>query len=583
MRIKHNVALYARVSSDQQSKANTIGSQIAALEKTIAEDGHQLPPDMRFVDDGYSGATLVRPALERLRDCAALGEIDVLYVHAPDRLSRKYAYQAILIEEFTASGVGIHFVTNPPGETPEENLLLQVQGMIAEYERAKIIERHRRGKLHNARNGSVNVLSGAPYGYHYIRKSHDGMPARYEINFQEAVIVKRIFEWIGKQRLSIGEVSRRLTQSGIPTKTGKSVWDRSVIWAMLQNPAYMGKAAFGKTQIGKPLSRVRPQKHSSEQPKRACSSYRRDKEDWIEIKVPALISEELFELTQEQLGENRKTARQRRRGAAYLLQGLTVCGHCHYAYYGKPVSKARAKGKPKYAYYRCIGTDAYRFGGNRICDNRQIRTTILEDVVWEQVSELLNHPDRITMEYDRRLNEYEQQEAMKYDTTALEKQIGQLQQGVSRLIDGYTDGVIEKAEFEPKIKSIREKIQALDKQIIASRQIKNVQQELYLVVRRVDEFAEQIKSQMTKVDFETKRQIIRALVKRIEIFKDEVIIVFRVEPGSEPIDGVTSDAKVNVENQIMQDCKRSNLADSGQHLFALCVGSVVREGRQAEV
>ena len=210
-------AYYARVSSDRQSKANTVASQISALEKRLTDDGYKILLAMKFVDDGYSGATLIRPALEQLRDSIALGEIDTLYVHTPDRLSRKYAYQAILIEEFTAAGVSTLFLTNPPGESPEENLLLQVQGMISEYERAKIIERHRRGKLHNARNGSINVLSGAPYGYHYIRKSHEGMPARYEINFEEAVVVKRIFEWIGKERLSIGEVSRRLGEANIPT------------------------------------------------------------------------------------------------------------------------------------------------------------------------------------------------------------------------------------------------------------------------------------------------------------------------------------------------------------------------------
>ena len=549
-------AYYARVSSDQQSKANTIASQISALEKRVTEDGYEILPTMKFIDDGYSGATLVRPALEQLRDSIAFGEIDILYVHTPDRLSRKYAYQAILIEEFSTAGVDTQFLTNPAGESPEENLLLQVQGMIAEYERAKIIERHRRGKLHNARNGSINVLSGAPYGYHYIRKSHDGIPARYEINFEEAVVVKRIFEWIGRKRLSIGEVSRRLGEANIPTKTGKSSWDRSVIWGMLQNPAYMGKAAFGKTKTGKQLHRVRPQKHSTEQPKKSYSTYRNEKESWIEIKVPALISEELFHITQEQLEENRKVARQRKKGATYLLQGLTVCGHCHYAYYGKTVSKARAKEKPRYAYYRCIGTDAYRFGGNRVCDNRQIRTAILEDVVWEQVSALLRHPDRIHTEYNRRINEYEQQEAMKYDTTALEKQVGQLQQGISRLIDGYTEGVIEKVEFESKIKRLREKIQELSSQISVSKKVKNVQQELCLIVNRVEEFAKQVKSHITAVDFETKREIIRALVKRIEIFKDEVIIVFRVEPGPEPINDNTLDTVAIKEKQIMQDCKR---------------------------
>ncbi len=108
--------------------------------------------------------TLIRPALERLRDLAAIGAIDRLYVHSPDRLARKYAYQVLLLDEFQRCGVEVVFLNHPLGKTPGEDLLLQVQGMVAEFERAKILERSRRGKLHAARQGSVNVLSGAPYG-----------------------------------------------------------------------------------------------------------------------------------------------------------------------------------------------------------------------------------------------------------------------------------------------------------------------------------------------------------------------------------------------------------------------------------
>jgi site-specific DNA recombinase len=166
-------ALYARVSSEQQAEAHTIASQVAALRERVTTAGLVVPASMEFLDDGYSGATLVRPALERLRDAAAAGSIDRLYVHSPDRLARKYASQGLLVEELGRDGVEVVFLNRELGRSPEDDLLLQVQGMMAEYERAKIIERHRRGKLHAARVGSVNVLSGAPYGYRYVRK-HDG-------------------------------------------------------------------------------------------------------------------------------------------------------------------------------------------------------------------------------------------------------------------------------------------------------------------------------------------------------------------------------------------------------------------------
>ena len=237
------VAAYARVSSDQQAKSGTIDSQIAALKERIVDDGEQIAEEMFFADAGVSGATLVRPQLEQLRDRAAFGLMDRLYVLSPDRLSRKYAHQVLLMEELSACGVEVVFLNHAVGTSPEEELLLQMQGMISEYERAKIMERNRRGKLHGAKRGSVNVLSTAPYGYRYIRKQ-DGTPAQYVINLSQAATVRKIFHWIGVDRLSIGEVVRRLDEAGIVTYTGKAHWDRSVVWGMLQNPAYMGRAAF---------------------------------------------------------------------------------------------------------------------------------------------------------------------------------------------------------------------------------------------------------------------------------------------------------------------------------------------------
>jgi site-specific DNA recombinase len=175
------VALYARVSSEQQAEAGTIDSQIAALQERIAQDGYQLGEDLTFIDEGYSGATLIRPALEQLRDAIAIYGLERLYVYSPDRLARKYAYQVLLIDEFRRCGVDVVFLNRDVGQTPEDNLLLQMQGMIAEYERAKILERSRRGKRHAAKAGSVAVLSGAPYGYRYICKQDGGGQAHYSI------------------------------------------------------------------------------------------------------------------------------------------------------------------------------------------------------------------------------------------------------------------------------------------------------------------------------------------------------------------------------------------------------------------
>ena len=185
-------AIYARVSSDRQKEEQTITSQTSALRAYAAEHGYLVPDGWVYEDEGWSGATLVRPGLERVRDLAAQGQVDALLVYSPDRLSRKYAYQVLLLEEFARAGVDVVFVRAPRVETPEEILLVQFQGMIAEYEKAQISERTRRGKRHRARCGVVNVLSGAPYGYRYVRKT-DGELARYEVLEPEAAVVREVF------------------------------------------------------------------------------------------------------------------------------------------------------------------------------------------------------------------------------------------------------------------------------------------------------------------------------------------------------------------------------------------------------
>ena len=327
-----SVALYARVSSEQQAQVQTIQSQLAALRERIKQEGGGLSVEHEYIDAGYSGSTLLRPALERLRDAVAAGEIERLYVLCPDRLARRYAYQVMLIDEFEQAGVELVFLNHGFGSSPEDELLVQVQGMIAEYERAKMLERSRRGKRHKAQQGCVNVLSGAPYGYRYIALAEGGGQARYEIVEEPAQVVAQIFQWVGGERLSIGEVRRRLSAAGIPTPRGKQGWDRATIWGILKNPAYKGQAAFGKTRAGELRARLRAQRGRSLQPRRARSSYDVPAEQWFSIPVPTLVNEALFETVQAQLEENRRRARSGQRGAKYLLQGLVVCACCGYAY-----------------------------------------------------------------------------------------------------------------------------------------------------------------------------------------------------------------------------------------------------------
>jgi DNA invertase Pin-like site-specific DNA recombinase len=254
-----------------------------------------------FEDEGFSGSTVVQPALERLRDLVAQVHVDILLCHAPDRLARRYAYQVLLLEEFARAGTAVRFLKATPADTPEAALLVQVQGIIAEYEKAQILERTRRGKLHRAKAGSVNVLSGAPFGYRYVRKGTD-TPAHYEIVEHEARIVRELFRHYTEEPLSLRALGKWLTEQGIPTAAGKTLWDHSTVRQLLRNPAYCGQAAFGRTAQMDQLPRTtRWHRLSGAKPGKRPARRMTLPEHWIHIVVPAIVSEELFELAARRL------------------------------------------------------------------------------------------------------------------------------------------------------------------------------------------------------------------------------------------------------------------------------------------
>ena len=251
-------ALYARVSTEQQAQEDTIASQLDLLHRRVQTDGLTIAQELQFADDGYSGETFRRPALERLRDTVAAGAIDRLYIECPDRLARDYPYQMVLVDELRRQGVEVVFLNRELDESPEGRLLLQVQGIIAEYERVKIREKCRRGRLYAARSGQVSALGGAPYGYRYQTKQEGGGEARYVLQFAEARVVQEIFTWIGIEGCSLSQVCKRLQERGLVTRTGKARWDRATVLGMVRNPAYMGAARFNKVHVVPARPRLRP-------------------------------------------------------------------------------------------------------------------------------------------------------------------------------------------------------------------------------------------------------------------------------------------------------------------------------------
>jgi site-specific DNA recombinase len=538
-------ALYARVSSESQARDNTIASQVTALRERIAADGFQLEPDHNYVDEGYSGAILFRPALERLRDAVAGGDVERIYVHAPDRLARRYAHQVLLIDEFHRAGAEVVFLNRPIGGTAEDDLLLQVQGVIAEYERAKILERGRRGRRHAAQSGSVSALTGAPFGYRYVSRTHGGGVARFEVVEEEAHIVQLIFAWVGLDRMSLREVCRRLRQTGCQTRGGATSWYASTIRGMLDNPAYIGRAAFGRARFLPPRPRLRPIRGHQKPSPRATSRVPMPREEWIEIPVPPIVDPAVFEAVRAQLEENRRRKRERERGQCWLLQGLTVCQRCGYAYYGKTAPRSR-KYDPMNAlrYYRCTGADGYRFSGKAVCNNGPVRSDQLEQIVWDQVRALLQEPRRVADEYLRRIAQARDGAAMPDEIIRLDRQMTSLRRGIGRLIDSYAEGVIEKAEFEPRITGLKQRMSQLQERHQAAREAAETERDLALVISRLEDFSAKVTTSLGNLDRFGMQDIIRTVVRRIEIDERRIEVIFRVPSPDGPA-GPRSPTKSN--------------------------------------
>jgi site-specific DNA recombinase len=534
-------ALYARVSSDGQARGNTVASQLAALQERAKADAAAISPDHAYVDEGRSGATLARPALERLRDAVAVGEMDRVYVHAPDRLARRYAYQVLLMEEFRRAGVEVVFLNRAIGGSAEDDLLLQVQGVIAEYERARILERSRRGRRHAALAGAVSALSCAPYCYHYIGRHAAGDVARVEVLEDEARVVRQVFTWVGVERISLREACRKLQALGRPTRTGLEAWDATTLCGMLRNSAYQGTAMFGRTRAIPPTqARLRPIRGQSCPPRNPSGSSRPvPPEEWIAIPVPAIVDPGVFEAVQAQLDENRRRKREGRRRPGWLLQGLVVCRQCGYAFYGKMARGVVGGRQPAdYGYYRCTGTDGHKFGGQAPCSNRSVRSDKLEQAVWRQVEAVLDDPRRVTAEHERRAAAARDGRARE-DVDGLERQMARLRRGMDRLIDSYAEEVIDADEFRPRLAGLKQRLMRLQAERDAALAAHEARRSLQLVIGRLEEFAGRVRAGLDGLDWHGRREIIRALVRRIEIDREEVEVVFRIPGAPPPADGGT--------------------------------------------
>jgi site-specific DNA recombinase len=421
-------AIYARVSTEKQEKEKTIESQLAELREICKRDCVEIVRE--YVDNGFSGATLARPALDRLRDDASKGLFEIVYIYSPDRLARKYVYQVLVLEELKQKGIKVKFLDKPVTDNPEDQLLLGIQGLIAEYERIKIIERLRRGKLHKARKGEIQG-GLPPYGYDYIPKTK-GKCAHYKVNEKEAEVVKLIFSLYLELR-SIAKVIKELAKRKIKTRKGSSYWSKKTIHRILTNECYIGTTYFNKCD-------------------RREGKYRqRDKSEWIPIKVPRILDNETFKIAQEILKSNRGGKGKR----VYILSSLMKCKYCGSKYVGLSTRNY------KYFYYRC-GNEQKRFPLPKNCNAKPVKAEKIEGAIVDKIKEAITNPQLLMghiLKLENRLSEKQQNFEIAKRKLELKRQ--NLEGKKSKLLSLYLEGVIMKSEYC----KMREEIEHEEKEV----------------------------------------------------------------------------------------------------------------------
>ncbi len=506
-------AIYARVSSDQQKEDKTIASQTAALMAFASSQGYSVPAEWIFEDEGFSGATLVRPGLERVRDLVAEGQIQAVLVLSPDRLSRKYAYQVLLTEEWLRHGVETIFIKAPQSQTPEDQLLLQFQGMIAEYERAQILERSRRGKRHRAKQGEVSVLSGAPYGYRYVRKTEE-RAAYYEVIEAQAEVVRQVFDLYTAQALSIGAITRRLNELGVPTRKEQTCWERSTIWAMLRNPAYRGMACFGKTQEA-------ARQHRGNRPY-ACGPIHRDAAR-APLHETRRISGSRFLCPRWWMSAPsiwRRSDCKTTRGSPHAARSSRAS--CR-AWCTAPIAATRCIGLPRAAARaRSTTTDAWVRTPGAIKGRRGAARSRSGSICWRtpcgaEVARLLEDPALIQAELTRRVEAARTSHPAKQHQDRIERELLQAQRRVERLLTAYQEDLLSLDELRRRMPELRQRETRL-KAELESLSAQLADQATYLrLAHTLGEFLERLRTQVQDLDVLERQRVVRLLVKEVVV------------------------------------------------------------------
>lgn len=526
------VALYARVSTARQEQKQTIASQLAALEQAANAMHLTVPAHRRYVDEGFSGARLDRPGLDALRDAAADGLLDLVLVYCPDRLARSFVYQHVLLEELTKRGVAVHFVERLVSERPEDQLLVQMQGVIAEYERAKIVERTRRGKIHKLRTGQLLPFGPtAPYGYAIVRT---GEPAKRTVVIDEieAEHVRAMYRWVLDEDLSARAVAKRLNARGIHPRRAK-IWTQGAVYRVLTNSAYVGQATFNRTE---PVEPKRPKKLGAYRRTTKSSSRVRPKEQWPFLRSSTSAQQQVRAC----LSKNKRHA-MRNTQHEYLLRTLVVCGECGWR---MECSRQQHKGSPyEYFYYNCRHVDPLETGREHRCSAKRVRRDELDALVWNAITSWIQTPRMLMEEIAAWRAQRSGGEQSARDCAQLEGFSRRLETQVERLVDAYQRGALSVDE----LKARREKLEAEQDGIHARiEELKVQEQDRSRVENLADDlkaFACTLRSGLAGLDFNGRQRLVRLLVERVVVTGDHVAIEHAI-PLSGRFCGVASSPSI---------------------------------------
>jgi site-specific DNA recombinase len=510
-------AIYARVSTPRQARDHKIDQQVARLERHAERQGWATDGRLIYIDEGYSGASLNRPGLDALRDAAAMAEFEVVLVAAPDRLARNYIHQVLLLEELQGRGCRVVFLERPMSQDPNDQLLLQIRGAVAEYERTLIAERMRRGRLAKLRSGKLLPWLRVPFGYR-TDPERPRDPAGLRVEAYEATIVRQMFAWYLEQGATLGGVARRLVAAGALTPTGKISWSRSTIRGILNNHAYVGNAYGHCTHLVPAKARRSP----LEPVGAGLTAKRRPEEEWIGVSVPEIVERESFDLVQHKLSHNRKFAARNNKSHRYLLRALVSCGTC-----GRG-SNARTSWDGR-SYYVCRGHS--EIVAEQRCRARHAPGTRLEELVWEDLCEVLTHPEHAKHALRRAHGGEWLPQELKARLKNVGKAIAHTERQRERLLEAYLGGVLELAEFERKRKELQGRTDALlaqERQLAASARERT---ELAAIADSIEEFCEQMRAGLAHATFEQKRRLVELLIDRV-IVNDEEVEIRYVVPTS---------------------------------------------------